>query len=57
VLLLTWSGLVALIIAAFAAYAVGLLARRQVGGHTGDVLGGTQQITELVFLLALAALR
>ncbi len=57
VLLLTWSGLVALIIAALAAFAVGLLARRQVGGHTGDVLGGTQQITELVFLLALAAIR
>ncbi len=56
-LLLTWSGLVALIIAALAAAAVGLLARRQVGGHTGDVLGGTQQISELVFLLALAAIR
>jgi len=57
VLLLTWSGLVALIIAAFAACAVGLLARRQIGGHTGDVLGGTQQISELVFLLTLAAIR
>ncbi len=57
VLLLTWSGLVALIIGALAAAAVGLLARRQIGGHTGDVLGGTQQICELVFLLALAAIR
>ncbi len=57
VLLLTWSGLVALIIAALAACVVGLLARRQIGGHTGDVLGGTQQISELVFLLALAAIR
>lgn len=57
VLLLTWSGLVALIIAALAAFAIGLLARRQIGGHTGDVLGGTQQISELVFLLALAAIQ
>ena len=57
VLLLTWSGLVALIIATLGVFAVGLLARRQVGGHTGDVLGGTQQISELIFLLALAAIR
>lgn len=57
VILLTWSGLVALLFAAAAAFAVGLLARRQIGGHTGDVLGGTQQIAELVFLLALAAIR
>lgn len=57
VLLLTWSGLVAFLIAAAAAFSVGLLARRQIGGHTGDVLGGTQQITELIFLLALAAIR
>lgn len=57
VLLLTWSGLVALIIAAFSTFAVGLLARRQIGGHTGDVLGGTQQVSELIFLLALAAIR
>jgi len=57
VLLLTWSGLVALLIAALGAYAVGLMARRQIGGHTGDVLGGTQQLSELLFLLALAAIR
>ncbi len=57
VLLLTWSGLVALIIAALATCVVGFLARRQIGGHTGDVLGGTQQISELVFLLTLAAIQ
>ncbi len=57
VLLLTWSGLVALLIAALGVFAVGLLARRQIGGHTGDVLGATQQISELLFLLALAAIR
>lgn len=57
VLLLTWSGIVALLIAALSAMAVGLLARRQIGGYTGDVLGATQQISELIFLLTLAAIR
>ena len=57
VILLTWSGLVALLIAALGTFAVGLLARRQIRGHTGDVLGGAQQISELLFLLALAAIR
>jgi len=57
VLLLTWSGVVALLIAALGALAVGILARRQIGGHTGDVLGASQQISELIFLLALAAIR
>ncbi len=57
VLLLTWSGLVALLIAALGAMAVGVLARRQIGGYTGDVLGATQQISELIFLLTLAAIR
>ena len=57
VLLLTWSGVVAMLIAALSAMAVGVLARRQIGGHTGDVLGATQQISELIFLLTLAAIR
>ncbi len=57
VLLLTWSGVVAMLIAALSAMAVGVLARRQIGGHTGDVLGATQQISELIFLLTLAAVR
>jgi adenosylcobinamide-GDP ribazoletransferase len=35
--------------------AMTLLAQRQIGGHTGDVLGATQQITELVALLAIGA--
>lgn len=57
VVLLTWTGVVALLIGALGAVAVGVLARRQIGGHTGDVLGATQQISELIFLLALAAVR
>jgi adenosylcobinamide-GDP ribazoletransferase len=28
------------------------LARRQIGGHTGDVLGAFQQVGEIVILLA-----
>ena len=41
---------VPLVVLAFVA-----LARRQIGGQTGDVAGATQQLTEIVVLLALAA--
>ena len=34
--------------------AIGVLARRQIGGQTGDVLGAGQQITELCVLIGLA---
>ena len=34
---------------------MGLIAYRQIGGQTGDVLGSLQQISELVFLLAMTA--
>ncbi len=50
------SGIVALALAAAAAAAVGLLARRQLGGVTGDVLGAAQQLSELACLLTAAAL-
>ena len=55
--LLTWSGLVAFLIAGLGTAALAWLAERQVGGHTGDVLGGVQQISEVLFLLTLAAVR
>ncbi len=55
--LLAWSGLVAFAVAACAAAGAAWLARSQIGGHTGDVLGGVQQTTELLFLLAVAAVR
>ena len=55
--LLTWSGLVAFLIAGLGTAGVAWLAERQVGGHTGDVLGGVQQISEVLFLLTLAAVR
>ena len=32
-----------------------LLAKRQVGGYTGDILGATQQIAEIAALLAITA--
>ena len=57
VLFLSWAGIVAMIFGAAGAAAVAWLARRQVGGHTGDVLGAVQQISELLFLLSLAAVR
>jgi adenosylcobinamide-GDP ribazoletransferase len=34
-----------------------VLARRQIGGYTGDVLGFFQQIGEIVMLLVAAAAR
>lgn len=56
-ILLSWPGLVAFLIAALGALGMAHLARRQIGGQTGDVLGATQQIADLLFLLTLAAIR
>ena len=44
------------LIMALAAISVALLAKRKIGGQTGDVLGATQQITEIALLLTLTAL-
>jgi len=38
-----------------AVWACGAIARAKIGGQTGDVLGATQQMTELACLIALAA--
>ncbi|HEX3884172.1 MAG TPA: adenosylcobinamide-GDP ribazoletransferase [Stellaceae bacterium] len=48
-------GIVALVVAGGAVAATAALARRQIGGYTGDVLGALQQIGEIVMLLAAAA--
>jgi adenosylcobinamide-GDP ribazoletransferase len=48
-------GLVAMILASGAVALAALLARRQVGGYTGDALGAFQQIGEIVMLLVAAA--
>jgi len=47
---------VALAVGAAIAWIIAWLARRQIGGQTGDVLGTVQQGTEIGMLLALAAL-
>jgi len=41
--------------AIIAAAACGLIAKAKIGGQTGDTLGATQQITEIVVLLAVVA--
>jgi adenosylcobinamide-GDP ribazoletransferase len=50
-------GGVAIILAGGAATLAALLARRQIGGYTGDVLGALQQTGEIVMLLVAAAAR
>lgn len=45
-------GILAMVLAGVAMMAMALLARRGIGGYTGDVLGASQQIGEIVMLLA-----
>jgi adenosylcobinamide-GDP ribazoletransferase len=45
----------AIALCALATYSMGALARAKIGGMTGDVLGATQQISELAILLLGAA--
>jgi adenosylcobinamide-GDP ribazoletransferase len=45
----------AAIVAAACATIMGMLAMRQIGGQTGDVLGGAEQVAETAILLFLAA--
>jgi adenosylcobinamide-GDP ribazoletransferase len=49
------SAISATIVAAACAALVGILAMRQIGGQTGDVLGGAEQVAETAVLLFLAA--
>jgi adenosylcobinamide-GDP ribazoletransferase len=48
-------GTLALLLAIAAIALMAVLARRQIGGYTGDVLGAFQQIGEIVMLLVAAA--
>lgn len=48
-------GAVTLLLAAGGIGLMAVLARRQIGGYTGDVLGGFQQIGEIVMLLVAGA--
>jgi adenosylcobinamide-GDP ribazoletransferase len=45
--------LLAIFTSSAAAVTVAILANRQIGGYTGDVLGGTQQVAEVAVLLLL----
>ncbi|HUZ71783.1 MAG TPA: adenosylcobinamide-GDP ribazoletransferase [Stellaceae bacterium] len=49
------AGIAALIAAAAVMALVAMLARRQIGGHTGDVLGAIEQGGEMTMLLAAAS--
>ncbi|KUJ85756.1 cobalamin synthase [Ruegeria marisrubri] len=49
------AGAVSALFAALAAICLGAVAKAKIGGQTGDVLGATQQVGEITFLLALAA--
>jgi adenosylcobinamide-GDP ribazoletransferase len=54
-LLLGQAALAALLAGALGALAIALLARRQIGGYTGDVLGAVQQLSEIGLLLGMLA--
>lgn len=49
------AGLVGVLAGLFLAVALALLTVRLIGGHTGDVLGGVEQVFEVGFLLGLTA--
>ena len=51
------TGGAAIVLAGGAVALAALLARRQIGGYTGDVLGAFQQAGEIVMLLVAAAAR
>ncbi len=50
-----FSGLIALAVVAGVFFLFSALARAQVGGLTGDVLGAHQQLAEIALLMAAAA--
>lgn len=51
-----WAIAAGLICGAAPAFALALIAKRLIGGHTGDVLGGIEQVFEVGFLLGVAAI-
>ncbi len=53
---LSWSNaLYAAVAAGLSGLAIAWLALRQIGGQTGDVLGGAEQVAETAILVLLAA--
>ncbi len=49
------TAVLAILVAAAGVIAFGLIAQRQIGGVTGDVLGGAEQVAEIMVLLVVAA--
>jgi adenosylcobinamide-GDP ribazoletransferase len=55
-LVLSWANTFwAVLVTAWSALAMAWLARRQIGGQTGDVLGAAEQVAETAVLLLLSA--
>jgi adenosylcobinamide-GDP ribazoletransferase len=53
---LSWSnGLLSALLAGLSGLGMAWLAQRQIGGQTGDVLGGAEQVAETAILVLLAA--
>jgi len=50
------AALVSLVVAIVAAFLVSEVARRQIGGYTGDVLGAAQEVAQLAILINIVAL-
>lgn len=50
------AGIAVMLAGAAAAVAMGWIARRQIGGYTGDVLGAAEQLAEAAMLIAAVAL-
>jgi adenosylcobinamide-GDP ribazoletransferase len=55
-LALVFGDLRLVLVAGLTAWACGLIAKAKIGGQTGDILGATQQITEIAMLIALASM-
>jgi adenosylcobinamide-GDP ribazoletransferase len=50
------AALVSVVVAIVAAFLVSEVARRQIGGYTGDVLGAAEEVAQLAILINIAAL-
>lgn len=50
------AAMLAMVCAGLVTIALALTARAKIGGQTGDILGAAQQVSEIVFLLSLAAM-
>ena len=56
ILLLGWSGIAVVLAVAIVGIAVAVISRHKIGGQTGDILGATQQLSEIVALLTLTTI-